>query len=317
MSQTYANTYAWMEKLRKGFDPLMITCAVNGGIQGKEVNPALPETPEEIAQACLEVYNAGASIVHLHVRDPQNLADATLDVEACRHVNALVREKCPDLIINNTTGGGFKTTNDDRLKGLAARPELASLNTVPEMTRFTMPPRPAPLTHPHEGYTADSCTNVSYGFLEQLAKGMLDNDIKPELELYHSGSYWVSQNLIDKGLLKPPYLHQFVMGYQTGVHPTPENVLAMTRELPENSIYFVAGIGLYQLPLTTFSMLMGGHVRVGLEDNNFYKRGQKASGNAQLVERVVRIAKELNREIATPAQARTMLGISSEPRLYS
>lgn len=312
----YANSYEWMEKLRQGFYPLMITCALNGGIQGKESHPALPETPKEIAEQAYEAYNAGACILHIHGRNPRNWTEAAKDAETYLEINARVREKCPDIIINNTTGGGPTTTMEERYRCLEAMPEMASLNMGPDMSRFTVRPRPIPFEHPRDGFEFDGCVPFTYGIIEQLAQTMLVKMIKPEMEMYQSGQYWVSQNLIEKGLLKPPYIFQFVMGYQTSIYPTPANLIAMVHELPPNSFFFVVGIGPFQLPLNTMAILMGGHVRVGLEDNLYLRRGQKFKGNGEAVERIVRLARELNREIATPAQARQMLGLSPTPSQY-
>jgi len=312
----YADVYKWMEKVHAGFDPLIITCCVNGGLQGKEANPALPETPEEIATQVQEAYNAGASAVHIHARNPNNLADPTLDPDVWREVNAAVRSRCPDIIINNTTGGGVSTTMEERVRGLDAAPEMASLNMGPDMSRFKIPERKAPLPHPHAAQVYDECIAFTYGIIERLALRMKEMDVKPEMEVYQPGQYWATNELIQKGLVSAPYVHQFVMGYQTSIYPTPENIIAMIRELPADSVYFVAGVGVYQLPLTTFAVLMGGHVRVGLEDNIYYRRGQKLRGNGEVTERTVRIARELNREVASPAQARDILGLPSKPREF-
>ncbi len=312
----YADSYEWMERLRGGFDPVIITCAVDGGIQGKESNSAIPESPSEIAEQARQAYDAGASMVHIHARDPKNQWDTTLDPEICLEVNALVRDRCPDLIINNTTGGGPTTTMEDRFRCLEARPEMASLNMGPDMSRFQIKERRRPLSSPHETLTFDVCLPFTYGIIERLTEKMAENGVVPEMEMYHGGQYWVSRELIRKGLVNPPYVFQFVMGYQTSLFPTPENVLDLIRELPAQSIYFVAGIGIYQLPLTTLGILLGGHVRVGLEDNVYYSRGRKFTGNGEAVERAVRIARELNREIATPRQAREIIGLPASPSRY-
>jgi 3-keto-5-aminohexanoate cleavage enzyme len=312
----YGDGYEYMERVRGGFAPLIITCAVNGGVQGREMNDALPETPEEIAGACKEAYDAGASVVHIHGRDPSNLPMAAEDPTVYREINALVRERCPELIINNTTGGGPGMSMESRYRCLAAAPELASLNMGPDMSRFRLPARPAPLPHPHEEVTFDDCIPFTYGIIHKLAEVMHERGVKPEMEMYHSGQFWVSRSLIDGGLLEPPYLFQFVMGYQTSAFPTPSDLVHLVERLPSGSIFFVCGVGPYQLPMTTMSILMGGHVRVGLEDNIYYRRGEKLRGNGEAVERVVRIAKELNREIATPARAREILGLGA-PRPYA
>ena len=312
----YTDSYEWMRRCREGFGPVIISCALSGGIQGKEGNPALPETPEEIAAQAREAYEAGAAQVHIHGRDPENLAEAARDAETYAEINALVRERCPDLIINNTTGGGPSTTMEERLQCLDALPEMGSLNMGPDMSRFTVAPRPAPLAHPHEGFVWDGCVPFTYGIIERLAGAMKERNIKPEMEMYHPGQYWVSRDLIEQGLLDPPYVFQFVMGYQTSSFPTPWNLISLVDELPKGSVFFGMGIGQFQLPMSTLAMLMGGHARVGLEDNLYYSRGRKFTGNGEAVERAVRIARELNREVATPHQAREILGLSATPRAY-
>jgi len=316
-SWAFGDPYAYAERLRQGFPPVMVTCALNGGVQGRESHPRLPEHPEQLAEAALEAYEAGASIVHVHARDPENRAAPARQAEEFFEVNRLIRERCPDIVINNTTGGGPALTMEDRYRCLMAGPELASLNMGPDMSRFRLPARPAPLEHPHDGQVFDECIPFTYGVIGRLAELMAELGVKPEMEMYQPGQFWVSRDLIERGLLKPPYLHQFVMGYQTSSYPTLDNLHLLVRHLPAGSIFFCAGVGIHQLPMTTASMLMGGHVRVGLEDNLYARRGQKWAGNGEAVERVVRIARELNREVATPAQAREMLGISSTPSTYA
>lgn len=315
---SYGSSYEWMDRLRSDdLGPVIITCALNGGVQGKEMNTAIPETPEEIAAAAYEAYNAGASVVHVHARDPENLGNCTNSPEVLAEINARVRERCPDLVINNTTGGGPTVTMEERYSGLEAQPELASLNMGPDMSRFSLPPRPAEYGHPHDGFEFDDCVPFTYAIIGKLARLMLERGIKPEMEIYQPGQYWVSRWLIAEDMLKPPYLHQFVMGYQTSSFPTPANLTALVAELPAGSVFSVCGIGQFQLPMTTIAMLMGGHVRVGLEDNIYYSRGRKLTGNGEAVERAVRIARELNREVASPAEAREILGLSSVPSEYA
>lgn len=312
----FAEPYEWMDRVQTGFAPLIITCCLNGGVQGKESNPAIPETPDEIAASAEEAYNAGASVVHVHIRSPHDWSSTSSDGAFNYKVNAQIRARCPDLIINNTTGGSATTTMEERFLMLDAMPEMASLNLGPDMSRFRLKERTPEFEHPHPALEFDECIPFTYGIIERLAREMQSRGIRPELEIYQPGHYWVSRELIAKELLDAPYVHQFVMGYQTSVFPTPENMCRLVAELPQGSLYFVCGIGPYQLPMTTMSILMGGHVRVGLEDNIYYRRGQKLRGNGEAVERTVRIARELNRQIATPAQAREMLGLDVKPRQY-
>ena len=184
------------------------------------------------------------------------------------------------------------------------------------MERFELAARRPPLPHPREAMTIDMVMPFTYGFIDRLAGAMLEKGIKPELEVYHPGQYWVSRGLAESGLIKAPYSHQFVMGVQTAIYPTPWNVLKMLQELPSNSLFTVAALGKFQWPLTTMSIILGGHVRVGLEDNLYERRGRKLKGNGEAVEKVVRLAKEFGREIATPVQAREILGLSATPSSY-
>ncbi|MEX1143160.1 MAG: 3-keto-5-aminohexanoate cleavage protein [Thermoleophilaceae bacterium] len=312
---SFGDTYETVERLRRGMPPAIITCALNGGVQGKEAHPAIPETPEEIAAAAAEAYEAGASIVHIHGRHPDRPWDATDSPDVYREINARVRERCPEIIVNNTTGGGMSTTMEDRLRCLEAAPELASLNMGPEMTRFRIKPRPAPLPGAHDGLDYDGCTPYTYGYLETLAGRMRDLGVRPEMETYHAGQFWVTHALIERGLIEPPYVHQFVMGYQTSVYPTVENLCGLVRELPAGSLFFVCGIGPFQFPMTTAALLLGGHVRVGLEDNIYRSRGQLLDGNGEAVARIARIVRDVGREVASPAQAREMLGLGA-PRAF-
>lgn len=313
----YADSYAFLERVREGMPPVIICVACNGGIQGKEYNENIPETAEEIADSVYGAYRAGAAMVHVHARDPHRLPDPARTVEVWLDVNRKIRERCPDIIINNTTGGGFNMTMEERLSCLDAKPEMASLNLAPDMSRFRLKERKAPLPHPRPAIDYDDCIPFTYKQIAWYALEMKKRSVKPELETYHPGCAWVIRDLIEQKLIDKPYWVQTVMGYQTSSFPTVQNVLDLLREFPEGSVWLCSAIGAYQLPLTTLATLMGGHVRVGLEDNVYYRRGEKAKSNAQLVERAVRIAHELNRDVATPLAARRMLGMSETPTQYS
>jgi 3-keto-5-aminohexanoate cleavage enzyme len=312
----YTDSYEFMEQVRDGMQPLIICVACNGGIQGKEANENIPETADEIAESAQAAYEAGASMVHVHARDPQDLTLCARDPEPWFEVLHKIRERCSDMIINATTGGGPGMTMEERLSSLKAGPEVASLNLSPDMSKFRLKERRAPLPNPRPAIDIDECVPFSYGQIHQFALEMKQRGIRPELEAYHTGSAWVVKYLIENNLLAKPYWIQTVMGTQTGSFPTVENVLQLLKEFPKGALWLCSAIGPYQLPLTTLSTLMGGHVRVGLEDNVYYSRGRKAKSNAELVSRSVRIARELNREIATPAQARAMLGLRSQPSTY-
>lgn len=311
----YSDAFEYMDRVGK-MPPVIICCACNGGIQGKESNPALPETADEIAESVGGAYRAGASMVHIHARDPHHQTRPSISTDVWLEVNRKVRERCPDIIINNTTGGGPGMTMEERLRCLAARPEVASLNLTPDMSKFKLKARPASLPDPHPEAVYDECVPFSYRLVSEFAAAMKAHGVKPEMETYHSGGSWVIRDLIHQGLVAPPYWVQTVMGYQTSSLPTVDAVVALLRELPDQTMWLCSGIGPHQMPMTTLAIMLGGHARVGLEDNVYYRRGELAKSNAQLVERTVRIAHEFNRDIATPAQARAMLGLSSTPSRY-
>ncbi|HOI75667.1 MAG TPA: 3-keto-5-aminohexanoate cleavage protein [Syntrophales bacterium] len=308
----YRNPYEWMSRtVQAKFPPMIITCAITGGVQGKEMNENLPETAEEQADAVYEAYKAGAVSVHLHARVPGNQSLTTSDPADYSKINRLIRERCPDIIINNTTGGGPWLTTEQRMCCLFADPppDMASLNLGPFMLKMPLKDRKEPLPNPRPGFLFDQCIPASYADVNLYAKTMKEKGIKPEIELYHPGQYWVLQDLLREGNLDPPYMVQFVMGFQTSSFPTPANLLGLINELPPQSMFAVIGVGPFQLAMNAMGILLGGHVRVGMEDNMYYRKGEKLKSNAQLVARVKRIALEMNREIATVAQAREMLGL--------
>jgi 3-keto-5-aminohexanoate cleavage enzyme len=310
----FKDPYAWMQHTaRSTMPPLIVCCAISGGIQGQESHPNLPETAEEQAQAAYDAANAGAAMIHIHARNTQRIYESSDQVEEYRAVNRQIRARCPDVIINNSTGGSYGMTDAQRLVCLDAGPEVASLNLGPEMYKLTLKARNPPLPHPRPAEALDGLHPASYGQIHRFAAEMQQRGIKPELELYNPGMYWVVRDLQEAGLLAAPPLVQFVLGTMTGSYPTPWTLLSLLQELPAGCLFEVAAVGPYQLPLTTMAMLLGGHVRVGLEDNLYYRKGQLLRSNAEAVERTVRIARELNREIATPAQARALLELAPVP----
>ncbi len=310
----FKDPYAWMERTaRSTMPPLIICCAISGGVQGKEVHPGLPETAEEQVEAAVAAAQAGAAMIHIHVRNTQRLYETTDQATEYRAVNRAIRAKCPDIIINNSTGGTYGMNDAQRLVCLDAGPEVASLNLGPEMYKFTLKARNPPLEHPRAEAHLEGLHPASYNQIHHYAREMQQRGIKPELELYNPGMYWVVRDLLDAGLIANPPLVQYVLGTMTGSYPTPWTLMSLLQELPAGCLFEVAAVGPYQLPLTTMAILLGGHVRVGMEDNLYLRKGQRLQSNAEAVERVVRIANELNRPIATPTQARELLGISAVP----
>jgi 3-keto-5-aminohexanoate cleavage enzyme len=278
-------------------DKLIITVALTGGLHGKEANPALPEQPEEIIDAAVECLEAGAAIAHIHARDGSGTGTGDPDIFTV--INEGIRSRCA-MVIQNTTGGtGIPVT--ERLRSLDASPEMASLN-MGSVVFFT---------------GGDERREVPFinlrSEIEQFAAAMLERSIKPELEVYNPSMFSEVENLISKGLLAEPYYVNFVMNVagMGGFPGTPKNLVAMVDMLPRGSAFNVSGVGRSQLAMNTMSVLMGGHARVGLEDNVYYRRGEPAASNAQFVERLVRLSRELGREVAGPEEARRILGIGA------
>jgi 3-keto-5-aminohexanoate cleavage enzyme len=266
---------------------LIITAALTGAEVTRAQQPALPITPDEIAIAAEECARAGASIVHVHARNPDG--SPTQDKETYRQIIAAVRARC-DVIVQVSTGGAVGMTPQERLAPVTLLPEMATLSmgTVNFGGDVFM-------NHPAD--------------MEVFAKAMQQHGVKPELEIFDSGMLTTASRWLKKGLLIGPLHFDFVLGIPGGMAGTPEALLYLKSQLPDGSTWTVAGIGAAQLPLGTMAILLGGHVRVGFEDNVYYRKGELASSNAQLVARMARICRELDREVATPDDARAMLGL--------
>lgn len=270
---------------------IIITVAPTGsGLMWKET-PYLPITPAEIAEESVKAYEAGAAVAHIHVRDPKT-KEPYPDVKLYGEVIERIRDKC-DMIIQLTTGGGgpYGISLEQRMCALDLNPEFASLN-VATMTFgnsiFLNPPET----------------------VEKIAKKMLEKNIKPEIECYDVGHINLALKLLEKGLLKEPLRFGLVLGVKGGIPATPENLMHMIKVLPQNCRWNVITVGgRVQFRLLTIGMILGGDVRVGMEDNFYLAKGVLAKSNAELVAKMVRIAKELGIEIATPSEARKLLGL--------
>ncbi|MDL5360611.1 3-keto-5-aminohexanoate cleavage protein [Halalkalicoccus sp. NIPERK01] len=266
---------------------VILTVATTGGVHGKDANPNLPEQPEEIARDVRDCERLGASIAHVHGRDEYG-ENSAAHLQA---VNDAIRDECEDVIIQNTTGG--QSAYESRVRGIRTDPP-------PEMASLDM----GPFNRGQHIITEHTRHNI-----ESLAREMRERGIKPELEAFNNGHLNESHRLIDLGLLEEPYYINLIFGSGTFSMPRPRNLLNLVDNLPENSEFNVLATGRHQLPLTTMAVLLGGHVRVGMEDNLYFERGRPAESNAQLVERSVEVIERLGREIATPEEARAILGI--------
>ncbi|MFQ6110427.1 MAG: 3-keto-5-aminohexanoate cleavage protein [Nitrospinota bacterium] len=271
-------------------EKLVITAALTGSRITREQSPFIPLTPEEIVEEAVRAHEAGAAMVHIHVRDPET-GLGTQSLGLFRQVTRAIEERC-DVIQCLTTSGipGRNLPEVERRAPLELNPEIASFDAG--SMNF------GPLLY-----------ICSPDWLERLAGEMLERGVVPELEIFDTGMMGTCLRLIEKGLIRKPYVFQFVLGIQTGAPATASMLSLLVNSLPEGSVWFVAGIGRAQLPMALSAMTMGGHVRVGLEDNLYYTRGVLAKSSAEQVARIVRLAGELGREVATPDEARALLGI--------
>ncbi|MDP6814814.1 MAG: 3-keto-5-aminohexanoate cleavage protein [Alphaproteobacteria bacterium] len=287
--------------------PTIITCALTGAQQGKEANPALPEQPDEIIAQGLDAWRAGAAILHLHARDGNGKASS--DVEIFRRIVEGLRGAGCEAVLNLSTGGAVAGLPlDERIRLVPVlQPEIASFS-VGGGSMLGRYDRGA------DAWVGDRFVQLftSHGEMEHVARTFRDNRTRPELEVYHSGMLNNIAALQERGVLDDPLLVNFVMGISGEcTKATVKNLLFMVEGLPAGAEWLVSAIG----ASNHFRMLgavfaMGGHIRVGLEDNVYYARGELAASNGQVVEKAVRILRELGGEPATPEETRRILNLS-------
>lgn len=269
---------------------VIITVAPTGAWPSKKDNPAIPLTPKEIAEDVFECWQAGAAIAHLHMRDDKGMG--TMDKNLFKETVGLIREKC-DIVLNLTTSGDLNATDDTRMAHLAEiKPELGSydcgsMNWM-HNSLFLNPP----------------------AFLEKLGTVMNESGVKPEIEIFDGGMIYNAQYYLKKGILKAPLHYQFVLGAAGGMAATVENLVFLKGLIPADATWSALGIGKGHLPILYTALALGGHVRVGMEDNVIYSKGRLAKSNAEFVERTVRIIREMDKEQATSDEARTILGVT-------
>ena len=271
-------------------EKLIITAAITGSRITREATPYIPITPEEIVTSATECEEAGASIVHIHVRDP-NTGLGTQDIGLFRQVVEPLREKT-DLVLCLTTSGipGRNLNIEERLTPLELEPELASFDAG-------------------SINLGGSAFINTPEFLQAAAIRMKEKGVKPELEIFDVGMMVTCLRMREEGSLTDPLHFQFVLGTPWGIPATPKSLIHLLDYLPERSTWSVIGIGRAHLPICMMGLILDGHIRVGMEDNIYYRKGELAKSNSQLVERIVRIAKEYGREVATPKEARKILGV--------
>lgn len=290
--------------------PIIISCAVTGGADTKGMNPNVPSTPKEIADEVLAAHKAGAAVAHIHVRNPKT-GKASMDPVYYGDVVKRIRDANCDVVINLTTGPGarldvniqtplepgpgsvMKTAEERVIHVLENKPDICSLDVA------TMNFGDRPMVNSPE-------------MLEEMASLIQSAGVKPELEVFDVGHVSLANHLVKTGVIKDPNpLYQLCLGIPWGAPATAEAMTLMRNMLPENALWASFGISRFEFPMVASAAILGGHVRVGLEDNLYIKRGELASGNAQLVDRAVQIIELLGDTVATPAEARDIFGITT------
>jgi uncharacterized protein (DUF849 family) len=287
-------------------DEVIITCALTGAGDTVGVHPAIPVTPEQIADAAIEAAKAGAAVAHVHVRDPDTGAIAH-DVDLFREVVERIRESDTDVVINLTAGGGgdLFLSDDD--------PTVAAPGTDIQ----TPEERHAPIAECLPEICSLDCGSYNFAdgvyvdpapWVRRHAKLIQEAGVRPELECFDLGHIWLAKQLIAEGLVDDPAWFQLCVGVRWGAEATPETLLAMRNMLPEGAQWTALGVGRHQMPIAAQAVLLGGNVRVGLEDNLYLEKGVFAS-NGQLVEKAVSIVEHLGARVLTPEETRAKLGL--------
>ncbi len=285
----------------------ILTCAVTGNLTRPDQHPGLPVTPKEIAAAALEAAAAGAAIAHLHVRDPET-GRGSMEVRLYEDVVERIRGENPGLILNLTTGEGGRFVPSEEDPQIAApgstlcapekrvahieklRPEICSLdlNTM---------------------WSGAAAVINSPRNIEIMARRIYACGVKPEIEIFDSSDINLARHLLESGVLKGPLMVQMVLGVRFGAAANPATMLYLASQLPGDCVWAAFGIGAREFPMAAQAWLLGGHVRVGMEDNLYIRKGELCRDNAQLVEKAVALIETLGGAVATPDEARQILGL--------
>jgi 3-keto-5-aminohexanoate cleavage enzyme len=303
-------------------EKLIITVAITGGASPED-NPYLPKIPKEQVNATLEAYEAGASVVHIHARNPVT-GRGEQKAEWLEEAIVPIREQC-DIIVNVSTGGSGKRVDGDWLykeipeesvkgrisiipalcKNPKAKPDLVSFNAGSPVIDI--------YSNSKKEFILKFVMVHSFPDMVYMAETMKSHGVKPELECYDIGMINNAKVLGEMGHIEKPLYFQFVLGILGQIPATMDNLIHMVSSIPPGSPWSVCAVGLDEFKMAAMAILMGGHVRVGFEDNIYISKGVRAKSNAELVEKIVRLAKELDREIAAPEEARRIFNLPPKP----
>jgi 3-dehydrocarnitine:acetyl-CoA trimethylamine transferase len=286
---------------------IIISCAVTGSADSPGKNPAVPVTPEQIAKSSIDAAKAGAAVVHIHVRNPQT-TKPSMDGALYREVVERIRASGTDVLINLTTGPGARFEHDPQDPTKAS--PASTLRGPEDRVRHVVELRPDICSLDMGSLNMGSRVFINTpAHLQTMAVAIRDVGVVPELEVFETGHLLLAKRMIETGHIKPPGMFQLCLGIAWGQPATPEAMTYMRNLLPPGSPWFAFGISLYQFPMVAQAVLLGGHVRVGLEDNLYLEKGKLAPSNAALVEKAAYIIEVLGDQVASPAEAREILGL--------
>jgi len=282
---------------------VIICAALAGAGTFRNQNPAVPHTPEEFAEESAKCYEAGAAMVHVHARSDDGMP--THDIDRIRATHDAIKERCPNLIVNLSSAVGMGATKEQRIDQIVAvKPAMASLNT--NTMNFGIVDR-------NSGQVMiDYVFENTFTMLSEFGKSMEENGVKPEIECYDMGGLDNTVLIGKQGMFSDPMNFNFVWGVAGGQHFRPETFVAMMNAIPEGANFTTCAVGTEQIPAITLSCMMGGHMRVGLEDSIRVPNGELAKGSYEQVEIAVQIASTFGREPATPDEAREIMGIKQK-----
>lgn len=273
-------------------DKVILTVATTGAWPTKKDTPYIPLQPKEIAEEVYACYKAGASAAHIHVRNDED--KASMEYAKFEETVGLIREHC-DIVLNLTTSGGLGFSDEDRMKPFVElKPEIASYDC-------------GSMNWAHSSVFINSPS-----FLEKMGAVMKENNVKPEIEVFDAGMVYNAEYYLKKGVLDHPPHYQFVLGAPGGMTATVDNLVFLKNLIPKDATWSALGIGKGHLPILYATLALGGNVRVGMEDNIFYSKGVLAKSNVEFVERAKRLAAEMGKTIATPDEARAILGLKNK-----
>jgi 3-keto-5-aminohexanoate cleavage enzyme len=303
-SWNFGDTGEYLRRVSSGMPPVIVTCATTGEHRKRD-HPGLPTSAAEQAEAARALFAAGARIIHIHGRVAEDLDRTAHDAQTYRIINEMIRAAAPEMLVDNTQTLAEVPVAPREFLGRIYQYQSAPIEARPDLMALN----PGPMTFRGGAEWPSGVYITTFDETERIANALREAGIKPQVFLYHPGHLDLLEHLIARQALDPPYFVQLVFGQHSGINAGPDSVLYMLRNLPQNCLFQTCALGLHAIQVNTLALLLGGHVRTGMEDSLLFQKDQVVKSNVQLVERIVRIAGELGRRPAAADETRAMLGL--------